>query len=156
MRWRSSLSVILLSFSLAGCSETAVIRSGPTGADVYVNDQLVGRTPVQYLVPRDRLEQAFQVRIEKQGYEPVATSLHTQLARGRVTGAVFTLGILAIFRSMYFIEPIFVQLEAVPSPQEERDRQLGESLRNLRALHDTGQISDQEYRRRQEELLQAK
>jgi len=44
----------------------------------------------------------------------------------------------------------------VPSPQEERDRQLGESLRNLRALHDTGQISDQEYRRRQEELLQAK
>jgi len=151
-----SAALLLVAVLLGGCSESVMIRSGPSGANVFVNDKPVGKTPVEYTVPRGDLGNPYHVRIEKNGYEPVVTNLSTRIAGGRVTGAVFTLGILAMFRSMYYIQPVFAQLQPLVSPQDDRDRVLGESLRNLRELHERGKISDEEFQRRQTELLQSK
>jgi uncharacterized membrane protein len=107
-------------------------------------------------VSRGKLDDLYDVTIAKKGYEPATTTLRTRIAKGRVTGAVFTLGILWLFRSMYYIEPVFAQLQPLESPQEDKDRKLGESLRNLRQLYDRGQISDEEYHRRQEEMLRSR
>ena len=151
-----SVALLLVAALLGGCSESVMIRSGPSGANVFVNDKPVGKTPVEYSIPKGDLGNPYQVRIEKTGYEPVVTNLSTRIAGGRVTGAVFTLGILAMFRSMYYIQPVFAQLQPLTSPQEDRDRQLGESLRNLRELYESGKISDEEFQRRQGELLRAR
>lgn len=153
------LETVLLSLALAllcACSESVRIRSGPSGATVYVDQTRAGMTPLNYALPRSQLDEPHQVRIEKEGYEPVVTELHTRLAKGRVTGAVFTLGILAIFRSMYYVEPVFAELQRAAPPQAVRDRDLSESLRTLHELHQKGQISDEELQRWQQELLRPK
>jgi hypothetical protein len=138
---------------LGGCTEYATIRSGPSGASVTVDGKPAGKTPLQYGVPRSALDEPHTVYIQLEGYEPAAATLKKGLAKGRVTGAVFTLGILAVFRSMHYIEPVFVQLRPIEPPLADRDRALGEALRNLRELHRAGKISDEELRRRQGEIL---
>jgi uncharacterized membrane protein len=150
-------SVLLLGavVGLSGCAEHVRIRSGPSRANVAVNGTPIGITPVDYSVSRSDLDKPYEVRVEKDGYEPVTTTLRTRLAKGRVTGAFFTLGILWAFRSMYYIEPVFAQLKPVAAPTAEQDRLLGESLRNLRELHQRGEISDEEFRRRQQEMLRS-
>ena len=145
---------LLLSLAfLGGCSEVASIRSGPSGASVYLDDKPIGTTPVDHALSRSELGEPHRVRIEKAGYQTVQTELRTRLAKGRVTGAVFTLGLVALIRPMHSVDPVFAQLEPLHPPQEDKDRELGEALRNLRELHQSGRISDEELQRRQEELL---
>jgi hypothetical protein len=64
---------ILLSLLLAtgGCVErTLTVQSNPPGALVYLNDQEVGRTPVQ----RDfKWYGVYEVVIRKEGYVPIKT-----------------------------------------------------------------------------------
>lgn len=151
-RW-VALILVLAVCPLGACTEYASIRSGPSGANVMVNGQPAGKTPLQYGVSRGALDEPHTVQITMDGYEPATASLQTRLAKGRVTGAVFTLGLLAVFRSMYYIEPVFVQLRPIEPPVADRDRALGEALRNLRDLYERGKITDEEFRRRQDELL---
>ena len=54
---------------LVGCSEKTIsISSNPSGAIVWVNDREVGRTPVRVDFLYDG---EYDVRVEKNGYEPV-------------------------------------------------------------------------------------
>src|SRR6266404_933442 len=86
---------LLLSLALlGGCSEIVSIRSGPSGASVYMDDKPIGTTPVDHALSRSELDEPHRVRIEKAGYQTVQTELRTRLAKGRVTGAVFTLGLV--------------------------------------------------------------
>lgn len=135
---------------LCGCSEAVSVRSGPLGAAVYLDGKRVGTTPMVYDLPRSQLDEPHEVRLEKAGYEPVSEVLTTRLAKGRVTGAVFTLGILCLFRSMYAVDPVFAEL--VPVPQAEGS--VEDSLRNLERLYDTGRIPEEEFLRRREQMLQ--
>jgi hypothetical protein len=85
--------------ALAGCSENAVIQSVPIGAKVFINDRLVGTTPALFTVERSHFAHAFGLRLEKQGYEPYVGELTTRVCGGRVTAAVFTLGVFYLFKS---------------------------------------------------------
>ena len=149
---RTGVALVGALLALTGCAEHVMLRSGPSGAQVSVNGTPVGTTPVEYSVSRGNLDNVYEVQFEKKGYAPTTTTLRTRLAGGRVTGAIFTVGILWVFRSMHSISPVFVQLEPVAA-QDDRDRALGEALRNLHDLHERGQISDEELQRRQQELL---
>jgi hypothetical protein len=148
-RWLAVMALTLL----CGCAESVSIRSGPSGAKVFVDNQPAGTTPMHYELPRSALDEPHTVMVEKDGYQPASATMKTRLAKGRVTGAFFTLGILALFRSMYYVEPVFFALEPVAPPQHDRDRALGEALRNLNELHQRGVISDEELQRRTRELL---
>ena len=147
---RRRAAVVFLLGALCGCSEPVSVRSGPLGAAVYLDGKMIGSTPVVYELARNQLDVAHEVRLEKAGFEPVSEPLKTRVAKGRVTGAVFTLGILCLFRSMYYVEPVFAEL--VPLPQTLGS--VDDSLRNLERLYNTGRIPEEEYLRRREQMLQ--
>lgn len=144
---------------LAGCGESVMIHSIPVGANVYVNDKFLGRTPVEFEVSRFDVSSAdYRLRIEKDRFEPVRDIIRTRLAPGRMVGALFTIGIVYIFRSPVYLVPVPTYalnplLSAQPLP--ERDRAIGEALRHLQELHDQGKLTDEEWNRRRDLLLRA-
>jgi hypothetical protein len=147
-------TVIVLTLVFAGgCAEHVVIRSMPAGGRVLIDGRPTGVTPFIYAVSRGQLGSGQEVRIEKEGYEPFSTRLRTRVAKGRVVGTFFTLGIVWMFRSMYYIEPVTAELRPIVSATDDADRRLGQSLRNLHELHRSGQISDEEFERRRDQLM---
>jgi len=54
------------------------IASAPTGADVFQGDRLLGVTPIQHAATGDTLT----LRLQKQGYQPVDTTLAVAALRG--------------------------------------------------------------------------
>lgn len=79
---------------LTGCLEhTIVVTSEPAGAVVYLNDQEIGRTPVE---ADFRYFGVYDVRLNLEGYEPIVTS--------RKAAA-----------PLYEVPPIDLAAEAVPA-----------------------------------------
>lgn len=83
---------LLLSASilLQSCASTTMLHSNPSGARVYLNGEPVGTTPYYH---RDMkiIGSSTQVKIVKEGYEPI----HTLLSRdeevdvGAIIGGIF-------------------------------------------------------------------
>lgn len=93
-RINTFVALLVAAILIAGCSETVSVRSGPSGAVVYLDGKPIGTTPLDYSLPRSEVGEPHRVRVEKTGYAPVESDLRTRWAKGRVTGAVFTLGLL--------------------------------------------------------------
>jgi hypothetical protein len=55
---------------MAGGPDHVAVESNPPGASVYLDDQLVGQTPMNLTLDRDR--SCGLIRVEADGYEPVA------------------------------------------------------------------------------------
>jgi len=71
-RPHSLVILLLLAPTLAGCLRRSVaLTSDPPGAVVRINDEEVGRTPVN---AEFKYYGAYDVRVRKEGYEPIATS----------------------------------------------------------------------------------
>ena len=87
---------------IAGCTESVLIRSAPSDASVFVEGKPVGTTPVVFQTQNVR---PLPFRVEKAGLPPVEGTLSTRVAPGRVVGAVFTLGILALYQPMQYFSP---------------------------------------------------
>jgi len=132
---RTIVLVLCLAGSvLQGCAESVMIVTDPPGANVFVNDKLVGLSPTEYSVEKDQLAREYSLRLEKPGFAPVADTLRTRRMPGRTTGAVFTLGILYLFRSPLSFEerePYVLTQTLASDPQAERDRAVGQRLRQL-------------------------
>lgn len=87
---------------LSGCSEYVRFRSSPPGGRVFVDDALVGTTPVQYGT-REVIHRTY--RVDMPGCGPVEGHLTPRIAPGRIIGAIFTLGIVAAARPLkYYVE----------------------------------------------------
>lgn len=162
-RSRAAMHALVLmtcvsTLSLGGCSESVMIRSAPPDAAVLIDGQRIGLTPTQFTVSRSDLK-PYSLRLEKQGYETVADIITPRVAPGRVVGAIFTLGILYLFRSPYYLAA--ERTYALPpdpraveeARKAERDRTIGQTLRNLQDLHERGEISDEELKNRRQRLL---
>src|SRR5215831_11442649 len=94
-----SVSLLTLAAVLAGCAESTMVRSYPSGSTVYLNGEMKGITPIVLSVPRSQFDtETFRVRIEREGYNSEERTLTTQRCTGRVVGGVFTLGILLLFK----------------------------------------------------------
>ena len=98
----SLLLVLVLVVVASGCSEHLYLQSRPSGAKLWIDGVEVGITPFDY---KSRSPQPLVYRMEKAGYPPVEGEVTTATAGGRVTGAIFTLGILAIVRPMRYFVP---------------------------------------------------
>jgi hypothetical protein len=61
------LVLIIYFFCFIGCTSTTVIRSRPLGADLYIDNELVGKTPFVYTDRKWFLGQ-FEYRLVKEGY----------------------------------------------------------------------------------------
>lgn len=66
----------LVGFAMTGCvKRNLVITSEPTGALVYLNDEEVGRTPVDVAFTYYGV---YDIRFELAGYEPLSTTADTR------------------------------------------------------------------------------
>ena len=159
------LGGVVLGFSLAastlGCAERTTLMSHPAGAKFYVNNQFVGNGPTVLSVPRGKFHGTFEYRAELDGYQTEAGPIPTQVHRGRVTGALFTLGLAALFKPPTgFIDPIEVTLRpdpasfgGMPSQGVSGNLTVEGRLERARELRQTGTITEQEYKQRKQEIL---
>ena len=90
LRITAMFLVVLLLFS--SCGSTTLIRSNPSGARVYLDQQAVGQTPYPM---RDTkiVGTCTNVRLEKQGYEKLETMIcrDEEADVGAIIGGIFLL-----------------------------------------------------------------
>jgi hypothetical protein len=84
--------------SLSGCAESIYLRSYPPGANVTINGEPVGRTPLTYSVVPASWKPPYRFRAERPGYVPVEGTLATEVSEGRVVGGIFSLGLSLFFK----------------------------------------------------------
>ena len=73
--FKSIISFLLaISILSTGCSSTTLIKTDPPDAKLYMNDELMGRTPYSYTDKKIAGSQT-QIRIEKEGYDTFYTTL---------------------------------------------------------------------------------
>lgn len=113
-----------LVFCLSGCAtiihgshQSIGIGSSPTGAKVYVDDQLMGQTPTIVNLPRKYYH---QIKIDLPGYQPYemqfTRKVDAWIAGNILFGGLIGLGVDAITGSMYKLTPD--QVQATLSHQE--------------------------------------
>ncbi len=70
------LTPVVVVLALSGCVERRIsIETDPPGALVWVNDRQAGRTPVSVAFTH---EGTYDLRLEKEGYEPLVTPATTE------------------------------------------------------------------------------
>lgn len=70
LRKRAGALLIAAIFLLGGCAQTVRLNTEPEGADIYINNIFVGKSPTQYRTQTGTPDTAY-VRIEKPGYVEV-------------------------------------------------------------------------------------
>jgi hypothetical protein len=156
-RSRSSALLLCLALVASGCAEATRVRSMPAGAMVYEGDRSFGVTPTVFRVPRSRWKDHFELRLELDGYDTAEVTVPTQVAGGRIVGGIFTLGFVWIFKRPTTLPdtvdvrlvPKLAPLVAVPAPPPSVE----DRLRALQQLRDRDLITEPEFRKRREEIL---
>jgi hypothetical protein len=162
------LSLLLL----PSCAERAWIRSAPPNAKVYVNDRFIGVTPVVYSVHRPEFYGPLHYRAVLDGYDTAEGDLQKRTGPPRIVAACFTLGISLLFKppttlqDRYDIALQMTPREAaarLPAPAEVRreppptettpDDGIRRRLRELQDLRERGLITDQEFKRSRQNIL---
>ncbi|MGD9765844.1 MAG: PEGA domain-containing protein [Candidatus Binatia bacterium] len=112
------LLVVLVStpFSAAFGDEEIQFESFPQGAQVYVDGVYIGDTPTRYTTDEVRARE-YRITSPKNG-ETATGVIDTRVCPGRLTGTIFTLGILAAFKSVtcYATDRVAVDLTTPVAP----------------------------------------
>jgi hypothetical protein len=109
-------ALALLLALLTGCAETVYLTSRPAGANVYINDEAVGRTPMNYSVVPAKWKPPFRYRVERPGYLPAEGELATRISEGRVMGGIFSLGLSLFFKQPDTFAEEAIAFDLVPAP----------------------------------------
>jgi hypothetical protein len=154
-----------------------MIRTSPPDAKVYVDEQFVGVSPVEYSVPSAKFREGIPLRIERDGYAPVTSTLRTQFAPGRVVGGIFGFGIpFALHPTTTFLDEHDFELQSTGPPAgtssaaaapraplvprlapgsgtAEPSGDTEQKLQRLKQMHDSGLITDEEFRKTRARLV---
>lgn len=102
-----AIAVILILAMLAGCATLTQINTEPLDAQVWINQEPVGKSPVVWKLS-DFILNRYQVMIKKDGYETFTTVLRKEFKVGAFVGGVFTSGIMWLWvagpKDYYFFE----------------------------------------------------
>lgn len=84
--------ILSTSFLLSGCASTTVFQTSPSGAKLYINDELVGNTPYTYSDTKI-VGTTTIVRIKAEGYEDFNYVLkrNEEANVGAIIGGIFVL-----------------------------------------------------------------
>ena len=155
MRALASLAALVVMIS--GCAESVLIKSSPAGAKAYLDGQPIGSTPAWGRIPRRDMDRPHTWRVEYRDCDPAEGTLQTGVAPGRIVGYVFTLGILAIFKSPNYYRHVDALLSGgdcgggprppagAAAPQSPEAQALAQRLETLRDLYDRKLISKSVY-----------
>ncbi len=146
-----------------GTTQAIPVSSNPTGADVKLDGNRVGQTPMSVEVKRksDHL-----MTIEKAGYQPESIAI-TRNIGGAVFGNILAGGVIgwgvdAISGAQYNLTPAMISITlkaisagATPEPAAKSNATIFiEELKKLDELHETKKISDEEYAKMRTSLIE--
>ena len=83
-----NIMMIALIVAVVGCSTMVRIETEPSGADVYVNDVKIGKSPVEQEYS-NFVGNQYYVRIERKGYRTIRTKLDKEFKVGAFVGGLF-------------------------------------------------------------------
>lgn len=84
--------ILSTSFLLSGCASTTVFQTTPSGAKIYINDELAGNTPYTYSDTKI-VGTTTIVKIKAEGYEDFNYVLkrNEEVNVGAIIGGIFVL-----------------------------------------------------------------
>ena len=102
-----------------GTKDTLVVESEPGGAMVRLSTGQTGKTPTSFQLPRKK---AFDVCVEKEGYEPLTVHISSQisgkgslgLAGNALVGGLIGVGVDAMMGAAKDLKPNPVKVTLVP------------------------------------------
>lgn len=143
--------------SLAGCVSTTLIESSPTGAALYLNEVLVGRTPYKHS-DKEIIFTETKVRLELEGYQILDTAFKKDEAlnpKVLLGGCITPIPYLWIMK----YHPVhFYTLTPLVSQQEQKQdsiplRTPADQLRELKQLFEENLISEEEFQKAKAKIL---
>lgn len=163
----TAVSVLLCCF-FSGCTSTTLFRSMPDGAKVYINDEIVGKTPYEYSDTKIVGTHTI-VRLEKDGYEPKEIILvrDEDIDVGALVGGILVppIPLLWVMKynpvHTYELTPLVNAGQESTQPEEQAqtkgDKSLSDSqiskLVKLKELLDKGVLTEKEFNVEKEKIL---
>ena len=162
-------AAVLLAVSIlfAGCASSTMIQSVPTGAKVYLNGELAGKTP--YLHSDTKIVGTVNdLKLELDGYKPLYTSFsrNEEVDAGAIVGGVLVL--IPFLWTMkykpthsYELIPLdgiapdanASQDQLQTAPRKVNDKSAADRLRKLKELLDEKVISQEDYEKEKQKIL---
>lgn len=87
---RVIITFFAVTILLSSCSSTTLIESYPSGADLYLNGEAVGKTPY-HMTDTKPMFSCTTVHIEKENYQPLYTTIcrDEEADAGAIIGGLF-------------------------------------------------------------------
>lgn len=157
-----SFSIFLI-IILSGCASSTMIRSVPSDADVYINGELVGKTPYLYTDTKVSFS-LVMVDIVKEGYEPINTTFRRdeEFNPGTFIGGVFIWPIWLWsleYKPLrtYYLTPLkntssedtFTEMQYLSTSKLEK-------LREIKKMLNEKLITEEEYQKQKAKILEEK
>jgi len=147
--------ILVIAITVYSCVSTTIIQSVPDGANLYINEEPVGKTPYRYSDSKI-LGSSTEIRIEKDGYD----TYYTQLVRLEEPDA------LAIVGAFFFLPAILWATKYKPSHSyyliqntdkevKSEDQQENENpkIRELRIMLDNGMITKEVFEAEKNKIM---
>jgi len=101
--FKRSLSLFVIIIFFTQCSTTVRITSDPAGAQVYINEKSVGKTPIE-ISKSDFVFTSYRIRLTLEGYRTIYSELDKEFKPCACAG-----GLLLIFPFLWVSGPKEVQ-----------------------------------------------
>lgn len=160
--WQSSVIIFAVLVFLSGCASSTLITSDPSGAKLYVDGRHVGSTPFMYSDTKI-VGSKTTLRIEKDGFEPLNTffTRTEEVDVGAVVGGIFVWPVF-LWTMKYYPEHYY-ELYPLMRDDKNEDKYItapntdiktkADSLRELKQLFDEKLITESEYQKGREKIL---
>ena len=153
-----SRSLLALMLFVVGCTSTTVIDTVPNGAKLYMNGMYMGVTPYTHSDSKI-VGSSTQLKFEKEGFEPLVTVLKKDEKAdvGAIIGGIFFL-----FPFLWTMEydPMHtyeLKLGGTSTPIQTNEIQpsstKADKLRELKKLLDEGLITETDYEKQKQKVL---
>ncbi len=141
--------------AFTSCSSTTLISSAPSGAEVYLNGEKMGKTPYSHTDTKI-VGTCTTLRLEKEGYETFTTVFcrNEEADVGAIIG-----GVLFLFPFLWTMKYKPGRLyELEPSVEASNETIIDDSKRQklleLKEMYDDGLINKEEYDAERKKILQ--
>lgn len=152
---------ILLSFSIfcTSCVSTTIIRSEPSGADVYIDGMRVGKTPYQHQDSKI-VGSSIDVELKKEGYETFTTYIYKDEevnVPAIIGGFFFLVPFLWIMEYQplhnYELTPLKNTEQNKTTPAKTTISSKADRIRELKKLVDEGLLTVEEFEKEKQKIL---